>query len=396
MLRIREDRQAVARRIEIARVAVGGILSLLAVAYWSIQIVARRVLLLAVGEQSDPRGQDHRSPRLRPGPQRRRPRRERAGLHAPPLPPRGERHRRLDRLHRGPAGLDREQVRSRVERGRATRSSCRFRSPRTSASRRSPPSRRVPPSIPSSPSRFRSGASTSMASPRPTRSATSRRRRPTRSRTPATPTASATGSGRRASRAPYERLLAGVSGERRVIVDSHGREVAEEARLEAIPGQNLFLTLDSKLQGIAEEYFRSRVGSVVALDPRTGEILALVSSPSYDPELVHASRHYGGVERPDRRTRTGPSRTAPIQNTLFARLGHQAVPGLRGAGQRPRRSGGQASSVRATRRTTAASSTATRRAATASSTCATRSRCRAMFTSTTWAGGWAWTASTRS
>lgn len=81
----------------------------------------------------------------------------------------------------------------------------------------------------------------------------------------------------------YERLLAGVNGERRVIVDSHGREIAEEMRVEARPGQNLFLTLDLELQEIAENYFRDKVGSAIAMDPRTGEILALVSSPSYDP-----------------------------------------------------------------------------------------------------------------
>jgi penicillin-binding protein 2 len=81
----------------------------------------------------------------------------------------------------------------------------------------------------------------------------------------------------------YEKLLAGVNGERRVVVDSHGREIAEERRVEARPGQNVFLTLDLGLQQIAEEYFRDKVGSAVALDPRTGEILALVSSPSYNP-----------------------------------------------------------------------------------------------------------------
>lgn len=81
----------------------------------------------------------------------------------------------------------------------------------------------------------------------------------------------------------YEGLLAGVNGERRVIVDSHGREMAEERRVEARPGQNLFVTLDLGLQQVAEDYFKDKVGSAVALDPRTGEILALVSSPSYDP-----------------------------------------------------------------------------------------------------------------
>lgn len=81
----------------------------------------------------------------------------------------------------------------------------------------------------------------------------------------------------------YEGLLAGVNGERRVIVDSHGREMAEERRVEARPGQNLFVTLDLGLQEVAETYFKDKVGSAVALDPRSGEILALVSSPAYDP-----------------------------------------------------------------------------------------------------------------
>jgi len=81
----------------------------------------------------------------------------------------------------------------------------------------------------------------------------------------------------------YEGLLAGVNGERRVVVDSHGREMAEERRVEARPGQNLFVTLDLGLQQVAEDYFKDKVGAAVALDPRSGEILALVSSPAYDP-----------------------------------------------------------------------------------------------------------------
>ncbi|MGH9315567.1 MAG: penicillin-binding protein 2 [Thermoanaerobaculia bacterium] len=89
--------------------------------------------------------------------------------------------------------------------------------------------------------------------------------------------------GQKGIESTYEKLLAGVNGERRVIVDSHGREIASERRIEARPGQNLLLTLDLDLQEIAEDYFRDRVGSAVAMDPETGEILALVSSPSYDP-----------------------------------------------------------------------------------------------------------------
>jgi penicillin-binding protein 2 len=89
--------------------------------------------------------------------------------------------------------------------------------------------------------------------------------------------------GQKGIESTYESLLAGVNGERRVVVDSHGREIAEQGRTPAQPGQNLFTTLDLDLQRTAEDYFKERVGSVVAMDPRTGEILALVSSPSYDP-----------------------------------------------------------------------------------------------------------------
>lgn len=89
--------------------------------------------------------------------------------------------------------------------------------------------------------------------------------------------------GQKGVESAYERLLAGANGERRVIVDSQGREIAEENRVEARPGQNLFLTIDLALQEIAEGFFRDKVGAAVAMDPRNGEILALVSSPSYDP-----------------------------------------------------------------------------------------------------------------
>ncbi|HEY7862844.1 MAG TPA: penicillin-binding protein 2 [Thermoanaerobaculia bacterium] len=89
--------------------------------------------------------------------------------------------------------------------------------------------------------------------------------------------------GQKGIEASYERLLAGVNGERRVVVDSYGREMDEENRIEAEPGQNLFVTLDAELQTIAEDYFRTRVGAAVAMDPATGEILAMASSPGYDP-----------------------------------------------------------------------------------------------------------------
>src|ERR1035437_1729080 len=81
----------------------------------------------------------------------------------------------------------------------------------------------------------------------------------------------------------YDELLRGQDGSRDVIVDSHGREVGYLRTQHAIPGQDLKLTLDIDLQRTAEVALGDASGAVIAMDPRNGEILALVSHPSYDP-----------------------------------------------------------------------------------------------------------------
>jgi len=91
--------------------------------------------------------------------------------------------------------------------------------------------------------------------------------------------------GQKGVEAAYQDLLAGVSGSRTFVIDSFGREVGESGRIDPFPGNTLWLTIDLPLQKIAEEYFQDKVGSAVALDPKTGEILALVSSPPFDPNL---------------------------------------------------------------------------------------------------------------
>ena len=80
----------------------------------------------------------------------------------------------------------------------------------------------------------------------------------------------------------YSRLM-GTDGYRRVIVNSRGLEVAEADRQAPVDGPPLTLTLDSRLQAAMDRAFAGRAGSAVALDPRTGEILAMTSTPAYDP-----------------------------------------------------------------------------------------------------------------
>ncbi len=81
----------------------------------------------------------------------------------------------------------------------------------------------------------------------------------------------------------YDQLLRGQNGSRDVIVDSHGREVGFLGIQHAIPGQDLRLTIDNDLQKAAELALGDRNGAIVAMDPRNGDILALVSRPSFDP-----------------------------------------------------------------------------------------------------------------
>lgn len=81
----------------------------------------------------------------------------------------------------------------------------------------------------------------------------------------------------------HNRSLMGRDGRRRVVVNSRGLEVAEAERAAPVDGPSLTLTLDAELQKAMDDAFASQSGSAVALDPETGEVLAMTSLPSYDP-----------------------------------------------------------------------------------------------------------------
>ncbi len=83
----------------------------------------------------------------------------------------------------------------------------------------------------------------------------------------------------------YEADLLGKVGYQRVETDARGRVMKVIDRTSPEPGQNLVLYLDSSLQRAASEALGDRRGSIVAIDPSTGGILALVSKPGYDPNL---------------------------------------------------------------------------------------------------------------
>ncbi|ADE10381.1 penicillin-binding protein 2 [Sideroxydans lithotrophicus] len=83
----------------------------------------------------------------------------------------------------------------------------------------------------------------------------------------------------------YEKDLHGKTGFEQVEVDASGRAVRVLSRTAPKSGNNLMLTLDAKLQEVAEKAFGDYRGALVALDPTNGEVLAFVSKPGYDPSL---------------------------------------------------------------------------------------------------------------
>ncbi len=83
----------------------------------------------------------------------------------------------------------------------------------------------------------------------------------------------------------YENDLHGEVGFQRVEVNASGRTLRVLDESPPVSGHNLHLTIDSNLQRLAEDLFKDERGSVVALDPNNGEVLTLVSMPSFDPNL---------------------------------------------------------------------------------------------------------------
>ena len=89
--------------------------------------------------------------------------------------------------------------------------------------------------------------------------------------------------GRSGVEASYDSILRGEDGSQDVVVDSHGREVGKIGTEPAKPGQSLRLTIDLDIQRAAENALGDRNGAMIAIDPHTGEVLALVSRPVFDP-----------------------------------------------------------------------------------------------------------------
>lgn len=109
----------------------------------------------------------------------------------------------------------------------------------------------------------------------------------------------------------FDPFIRGVDGGEQIEVDARGRALRLVNRDEPQSGSNVFLTIDRKIQEAAEAAFVGKKGTVVAMNPTTGEILAMVSRPSFDPNLF-AQRLSGEEWR-----RIATDATHPLQNRAF-------------------------------------------------------------------------------
>ncbi len=88
----------------------------------------------------------------------------------------------------------------------------------------------------------------------------------------------------------YEKQLRGTKGSEILLRDAHGRIKGryQEGRFDQapVPGKNLTLAIDLNLQALGERLMKGKMGSIVAIEPATGEVLCMVSSPNYDPRMM--------------------------------------------------------------------------------------------------------------
>lgn len=114
----------------------------------------------------------------------------------------------------------------------------------------------------------------------------------------------------------YERYLRGVKGSEILLRDVHGRIKGRyqggQFDVQPQPGKNLTLSIDLELQKLGERLMQHKLGSIVAIEPATGEILCMVNSPTYDPRLME------GRQRGKTQLELGKDPMKPLLNRSIA------------------------------------------------------------------------------
>ncbi len=116
----------------------------------------------------------------------------------------------------------------------------------------------------------------------------------------------------------YERYLRGEKGKEILLRDAHGRIKGRymdgAMDVEPVPGKNLTLSIDIELQQLAERLLQNKIGSVVAIEPSTGEVLCMASSPTFDPQIL-VGRQRGENHKQLSRDKQKPLLNRAIQGT---------------------------------------------------------------------------------
>lgn len=110
----------------------------------------------------------------------------------------------------------------------------------------------------------------------------------------------------------WQKELNGTKGEKLVEVDAAGRHLQSYVKEPAISGQNISLTIDKKLQLSAQAMLKDKTGAIVAMDPSNGEILAMASSPSFDPNIF-----IKGIDKTEWKNLTS-GKDYPLQNRALS------------------------------------------------------------------------------
>jgi penicillin-binding protein 2 len=123
--------------------------------------------------------------------------------------------------------------------------------------------------------------------------------------------------GKRGIEKQYDEILQGKPGIREVTLDANGSAVSSKVVAEPVAGKDIYLTVNYKLTRYADRLLRKRRGAVVALDPNNGQVLALVSKPSYNPNAYTNGRNYRRVAGLKKLRR---------KHLVFSRATHSWVP----------------------------------------------------------------------
>ena len=110
--------------------------------------------------------------------------------------------------------------------------------------------------------------------------------------------------GKHGVEATYEEMLLGKVGFEKVETNAHGRSLRTLERIAPTAGKNLYLSLDAKVQAVAEQALGKRRGAVVAIEPATGAVIAFASTPTYDPNAfvngIDTASYRALLDNPDK------------------------------------------------------------------------------------------------